>query len=164
MADRSIFFDLVRTQLGTFQIAATEKGLTQIAFPKRFRTARKRQRSQGAKKVLYSAKRVLRNFISGKNCRCDHVPIDWRCVSNFDRRVLTALKKVPPKEILSYSELAKRANVPHAARAVGNALNRNPIPIFIPCHRVVRKDGTLGGYSGGIHWKQTLLKLEHFSH
>ena len=75
--------------------------------------------------------------------------------------MLKTLMKVPQhRTVISYSELARRSGAPRAARAVGSALNRNPIPILIPCHRVVRKDRVLGGYGAGIRWKKMLLNLD----
>ncbi|MBI4357905.1 MAG: methylated-DNA--[protein]-cysteine S-methyltransferase [Candidatus Omnitrophica bacterium] len=74
--------------------------------------------------------------------------------------MLKVLRNVPATRTVTYSGLARRAQVPHAARAVGNSLSRNPIPILIPCHRVIRKNGSLGGYRGGRRLKRTLLSLE----
>ena len=87
--------------------------------------------------------------------------MDWTSFKPFDQRVLkTLLKQTKAGQTVSYSELAERCGKPRAQRAVGNALNRNPIPILIPCHRVVRKDQSLGGYGGGLQWKRILLNLE----
>ena len=165
MSDRPVYFDFVKTRLGIFQIGATEHGLVGINFPGHVKSVRKVERASGrANEILKASKQFLRCFASGQNTRYDKIPIDWSSFQNFDRRVLRTLRTIPPQATISYSELAKRANVPRAARAVGNALNRNPIPIVIPCHRVVRKDKSLGGYAGGIRWKQTLLKLENSHH
>lgn len=162
MPDRPVFFDFVKTRLGTFQIAASDRGLIQINFPNRYKLAVAPRSGVPvrAKKILKSGRRFLQNFISSKGYRYRNIPIDWNGFGSFDRRVLKTLKKIPPQRTISYSELAERVKNPRAARAVGNALNRNPIPILIPCHRVVRKDRSLGGYAGGIRWKQALLKLE----
>ncbi|NIO12689.1 MAG: methylated-DNA--[protein]-cysteine S-methyltransferase, partial [Xanthomonadales bacterium] len=81
-------------------------------------------------------------------------------VSDFQRRVYLRLMEVPRGEVVSYSELAELAGVPGAARAVGQALGRNPVPIFVPCHRVVRKDGRAGGFGAGMEWKRCLLARE----
>ncbi len=161
MPERPIFFNLVKTRFGTFQIAASDRGLIQINFPNRYKAASHHSVvPPRAKKILEAGKRFLKCFISGEGYCDKHVPIDWNVFRDFDRRVLKTLKEIPPQTTVSYSELAERVKNPRAARAVGNALNRNPIPILIPCHRVVRKDRSLGGYAGGIRWKQTLLKLE----
>ncbi|HDI51550.1 MAG TPA: methylated-DNA--[protein]-cysteine S-methyltransferase [Bacteroidetes bacterium] len=91
------------------------------------------------------------------------IVIDWDCiVSSFDRKVLQKLVHVPFGQRISYQGLAQLVGKPKAARAVGNALGRNPMPIIIPCHRVVRKDGGIGGYSAGIEIKCKLLELESY--
>jgi len=87
---------------------------------------------------------------------------DLRSSTSFQRDVLTTVQKVPRGEYLTYGELARRIGRPGAARAVGQALGSNPIPILIPCHRVLASDGSLGGYSGrgGVRTKEALLRLE----
>ena len=78
----------------------------------------------------------------------------------FSRKVLDEVSKIPRGEVVSYSELARRAGNPRAARAVGRILNGNKKPVVVPCHRVVKKDGTVGGYSRGVAKKIKLLKSE----
>lgn len=78
----------------------------------------------------------------------------------FQQRVWSELRKIPYGQTISYAELARRIGRPTAARAVGAANARNPIPIIVPCHRVIAADGSLGGYGGGIHRKKKLLQLE----
>lgn len=161
MSARPVFFDFVKTPFGTFQIAATEQGLVAINFPNRSVSVPNYQRAPArARRALEVSKLFLRNFFSGRHPQSKRIPIDWRLFTPFDQRVLQTLRKIPPRITISYSTLAKRARVPRAVRAVGNALNRNPVPILIPCHRVIRKNRTLGGYRGGFRWKQTLLNLE----
>ena len=88
----------------------------------------------------------------------------WRWTSprlgTFTRKVLNELRKVPYGETRSYGWLAKKVGKPGAARAVGQALKRNPIPIIIPCHRIIRDDGTIGGFSMGVNIKERFLALE----
>ena len=86
--------------------------------------------------------------------------LDWSRCSGFQRSVLSALARVPRGETITYAQLARKLNRPGAARAVGRALARNPFPIIRPCHRVVRSDGTVGGYAGGPRMKRALLQLE----
>lgn len=161
MQDSQVFFDSVKTVLGRFHLAATELGLVNISFPNRHSAIpRHGKLPRHAKKILSRAKLFLQDFFRGKSSNPSRIPIDWRFFSPFDQRVLRVLRKVPASETVTYSELARRAKVPRAARAVGNILNRNPIPVLIPCHRVVRKDGSLGGYRGGRHFKEMLLRLE----
>lgn len=78
----------------------------------------------------------------------------------FQRRVWAELARIPWGETRTYGQLARAMGAPKAARAVGQANHRNPIPIFIPCHRVIGADGTLTGYAGGLHFKRMLLQLE----
>ncbi len=81
-------------------------------------------------------------------------------VSDFDRKVLEIVKQIPYGNTLTYKEVAEKAGVPQAYRAIGQALRRNPLPLIIPCHRVVKSDHTLGGFTGGVHIKKQLLELE----
>ncbi len=91
-----------------------------------------------------------------------NVELDWTGHSPFNVRVWQACRKVGYGHTVSYGELASRIGCPGAARAVGGAMGRNPFPIVVPCHRVLKSDGTLGGYSGpgGVEWKRHLLELE----
>jgi len=90
------------------------------------------------------------------------LPVDLSALTPFRRKVLTALRKIGFGQKLTYADLAKRVGKPKAARAVGGAMAANPVPLVVPCHRVVASDGGLGGYSGegGITLKQRLLELE----
>lgn len=81
-------------------------------------------------------------------------------MTTFEERVYAALKKVPRGSFITYGELARRAGYPRAARAVGNALNKNPFAPAVPCHRVVRSDGSIGGYARGVRAKMALLQRE----
>ena len=87
-------------------------------------------------------------------------PYDIRHLPGFTRSVLELTAKIPYGEVRSYEWVARKLGKPKAARAVGNALARNPVPIMIPCHRVVRSDGTIGGFALGSGWKKRLLALE----
>ena len=88
------------------------------------------------------------------------LPIDWSLVRGFASNVLRETARIPFGEVRSYGRVAAEAGSPRAARAAGNALGSNPIPIVVPCHRVLHADGGLGGYSGGLDRKQYLLALE----
>lgn len=90
--------------------------------------------------------------------------VDLRLVtSSFQREVLKRLCEIAPGAILTYSSLGALAGAPHAQRAVGGAMHDNPIPIYVPCHRVIRADGSIGGYGGGLAVKRKLLRVEGFS-
>ncbi|MGA1841978.1 MAG: methylated-DNA--[protein]-cysteine S-methyltransferase [bacterium] len=104
--------------------------------------------------------RELKDYFYGENPRFSDYPVIWDKTSNFRKRVLYALKDIPYGKTISYSELAKSIGCPDAARAVGQALNRNPWPVLFPCHRVIGKNGHLKGFSSGIAWKRILLKIE----
>ncbi len=106
----------------------------------------------------------LERYFAG--CRIDFsgfTPGPPERVSDFSVAVADALSRVPYGSTLSYGELAAAAGHPRAQRAVGSWLARNPLPVIIPCHRVIRADGALGRYSGGAGWKLRLLQLEGFT-
>lgn len=115
-------------------------------------------RSEDARVV---AARVARHLETGREDLSD-VPVDLAAVSGFHRTVLEALRAVPAGETVSYGELARRVGNPGASRAVGGAMARNPIPVVVPCHRVLATGGRLGNYSGarGVDTKRALLSLE----
>lgn len=96
----------------------------------------------------------------GLRRRSFNLPIDWSLVDGFAGRILRQTARIPFGDVRSYGQLAVQAGSPRAARAVGNALGSNPIPIVVPCHRVLHADGGLGGYSGGLDRKRYLLALE----
>lgn len=109
---------------------------------------------------LEAAERQLVEYFAGRRTRFE-LPIDLASVSEFDRRVLAVVREIPFGGVFTYAEVARRIGRPSAARAVGNAVGRNPAPIVVPCHRVVRSDGSLGGYSGGgPEFKRRLLAIE----
>ena len=108
--------------------------------------------------VLKQAIHQLAEYFSGDRQKFD-LPLQLKGTP-FQRRVWLALREIPYGRLWSYSHLAKRIGQPGAVRAVGNANGRNPLPIIIPCHRVIRKNGKLGGYSSGLEIKRMLLKIE----
>lgn len=105
------------------------------------------------------ARRQLEGYF-GLRRRAFNLPIDWSLVHGFAAGVLRQTARIPFGDVRSYGQVAARAGSPRAARAAGNALGRNPIPIVVPCHRVLHADGALGGYSGGLDRKRYLLALE----
>jgi O-6-methylguanine DNA methyltransferase len=107
---------------------------------------------------LVEAQRQLDQYFAGER-RSFELEIDLRAAP-FQQAVLRELARVPYGVLASYGELARRIGKPRAARAVGGALNRNPIPIVLPCHRVVGASGALVGYAGGLDRKRALLELE----
>ena len=163
---QSIYFDYVKTRFGAFQLTASERGLTAIRFPGQFTFKEKSngKTPESARKALRAGNRFLKRYFSRNWESGSQVPVDWQKLSPFETRVLKALRTVPPSSTTHYSALARKSGVPNGARAVGNALGRNPLPVLIPCHRVVRKDQSLGGFSGGLNWKRRLLNLEQKNH
>ena len=112
--------------------------------------------------TLHSAKRAvqaLEKYLRGENVDLSTFPIDLENRTVFERAVLEYARHIPPGSVVTYSELAAKLGNPRAARAVGNALRRNPVPLFVPCHRVVGV-ADLGGYSWGLETKRKLLQLE----
>jgi len=102
---------------------------------------------------------LLDRYLQGREVDFD-VGVDISRLGSFTRKVLNELRKIPYGETRSYGWLAKKVGKPGAARAVGQALKRNPVPIIIPCHRIIRDDGTVGGFSMGVNIKERLLALE----
>lgn len=132
---------------------------------------------EGADKALDDISRAIPGSISEATTRLDEVrlqldeyfarkrrdfelPIDWILVKGYARDVLKATAGIPYGGVTSYSEIAVATGRDKAVRAAGNALGSNPVPIVIPCHRVVRSDGTIGGYTGGVEKKRFLMALE----
>ncbi|MDQ6816718.1 MAG: methylated-DNA--[protein]-cysteine S-methyltransferase, partial [Actinomycetota bacterium] len=86
--------------------------------------------------------------------------LDWRLIHGFGHKILSAAARVPYGSVSTYKHLAEQAGSPRAARAAGNALGANPLPILVPCHRILHSDGGLGGYTGGLDRKRMLLSIE----
>lgn len=164
-ADADIAYDEVETPVGTFVVAATQRGLVSLSFERdpAFVTgvlARKLSpRIVRSSKRLDPIKRELEEYFEGRRRNFD-VPLDWSLVAGFNRKVLEATARIPYGGVSTYSDMARSAGSPRGARAAGNALHNNPIPIVVPCHRVLHRDGGLGGYGGGLPMKTFLLKLE----
>ena len=111
---------------------------------------------------LDSIRRQLDEYFEGRRTRFE-VPLDWRLSHGFGRRVLRHTARIPYGDVSTYKEVAAAAGSPRAFRAAGNALGGNPIPIVVPCHRVLHTGGGLGGYGGGLDRKEFLLELEGVS-
>ena len=160
-----VAYDLAETPIGTLLVATTERGLCRISFdPQPDREAEWLADAFGVK-VLRAAKpidpvrRQLDEYFEGTRTSFE-LPLDLRQSAPFSRDVLQHLAKVPYGQLTTYGALARAADRPQAARAVGTVMNRNPIPIVLPCHRVVGANGSLVGYGGGLERKEKLLKLE----
>jgi len=102
----------------------------------------------------------LKAYFCGQPVSFLNYPVDWQGTTPFVRKVLESARSIPWGETQSYGWLSEQLKLPGGARAVGGALGRNSVPVIIPCHRILRKDGQLGGFSAGIPWKNFLLDLE----
>ncbi len=103
---------------------------------------------------------LFKDYFAGKPVDFGKVDVDLSRFADFTVKVLEAVRCVPYGKTVSYKQLAQMVGSPLAARAVGQALGCNPVPIVVPCHRVLSSDGGLGGFSGGLEWKKRLLDLE----
>lgn len=112
-----------------------------------------------APRKLDAQRRELDEYFAGTRRRFEF-PLDWRLTRGFGRRVLQATARIPYGAVSTYKSVAGEAGSPRGSRAAGNALGANPIPIVVPCHRVVHADGGLGGYTGGVERKKVLLAVE----
>jgi methylated-DNA-[protein]-cysteine S-methyltransferase len=160
-----VAYDLTDSPIGPLLVAATERGLCRISFdPEPEREAEALARAFGlrvlrAQRPVEEARRELDEYFEGRR-RVFGLPLDLTVLPTFQRSVLEELVRVPFGEVETYGGLAARLGRPRAARAVGGALNRNPVPIVVPCHRVVGSTGKLVGYAGGLERKERLLALE----
>ena len=160
-----VSFDVADTQIGPLLLAVTERGLCRISFdPEPDRETETLARTFGvrvlrAPRELDLVRRELDEYFEGRRRDFD-LPLDLRGREGFSRDILERLANVPYGEVTTYKSLAVEAGNPRAARAVGTIMNRNPIPIVLPCHRVVGSNGSLVGYGGGLERKRLLLDLE----
>ena len=160
-----VVYDLAETPVGTLLVAASGRGLCRISFdPEPEREAERLARAFGARvlrasRPLDDVRRQLDEYFDEKRTDFE-LAVDLSPAADFTRQVLTRLAKVPHGQLTTYGALAKAAGRPRAARAVGTVMNRNPIPIVLPCHRVVGANGDLVGYGGGLDRKRLLLSLE----
>jgi methylated-DNA-[protein]-cysteine S-methyltransferase len=150
---------------GRLWLATTEDGLCEIAFDGDERAFVERlDRLWGVypqpdPAALKEIVRQLHQYLSGRRNSFD-LPLDLRLLRPFQRQVLEATLMIPRGQVTTYQALAVQVGRPRSARAVGRAQARNPIPVVIPCHRVIGSDGGLHGYGGGLDMKAALLQLE----
>jgi methylated-DNA-[protein]-cysteine S-methyltransferase len=162
-----VAYRTVDTPVGPLLLAATEQGLIRVAYPNQGHDAvlqaladRVSPRVLHAPGRLDPVARQLDDYFAGRRQRFD-VPLDWRLSTGFRSTVLHHLAiDVDYGHTASYAALAALAGNPKAVRAVGTACATNPLPVVVPCHRVVRSDGAIGNYAGGVEAKRTLLELE----
>ena len=162
-----VAYTTLDSPLGQLLLAATPRGLVKIAYLDSEReedvlqrlAATVSPRVLSAPRKLDEPRRELDQYFS--RSRHDfEVPLDWQLTRGFGRRVLEATARVPYGSVSTYREVAAAVGSPRGSRAAGNALGSNPLPIIVPCHRILRSGGALGGYTGGLERKRWLLAVE----
>ena len=168
-ADRDGLVDVayatVDSPVGPLTVAGTERGLALLSYSgpdgvlERL-AQRLSPRVLEAPARLDDARRELDEYFDGRR-RAFELPLDWSLTCDgFGRRVLQATAAIPFGEVSTYTGVAAKAGSPRAVRAAGNALGANPLAVVVPCHRVLRTGGGLGGYAGGLEKKEQLLRIE----
>ncbi|MEW6571397.1 MAG: methylated-DNA--[protein]-cysteine S-methyltransferase [Nitrospirota bacterium] len=147
------FYDTFESPVGTLFLIFTGKSLTGINFD--------RPGVLLKKATTLPIKKELRDFFE-KGLEVFNQRISLIKGSEFDKKIWLTLREIPYGETRTYKWLAERAGRPKASRAVGQALSRNPLPIVLPCHRIIESDGSIGGYSAGVDIKRRLLDIEYY--
>ena len=152
----------IRTNIGTFIALYSAEGLASLNFP----SAREKSSKVSNEKIPAQVRRwhrattvAVKRTLTGRAAGA-LPPLDLSRGTEFQRRVWNAMKKIRVGRTQSYGEIARAIGKPKAVRAVGGACGANPIPVLIPCHRVLAANKKLGGFSGGLEWKRTLLARE----
>ncbi len=158
-----IFYSFMETQFGTLLLASTEKGMKRIMLSGSNQLNQLRQefgknQLRENKNFNENAAEQLRQYFQGKRKQFS-LPLDLEG-TDFQKQVLWAVQEVLYGTTQSYKEIAQKIGNPRAVRAVGNANRTNPLPIIIPCHRIIGSDGSMTGYGGGIDLKRKLLEFE----
>ncbi|MFE7233424.1 methylated-DNA--[protein]-cysteine S-methyltransferase [Streptomyces sp. NPDC002405] len=169
--EQRVVWAVVGTGIGPLLLAATPEGLVNVVFHAtdaiRERALDRLASRLGTEPVeapgsplLVEAIRQVRAYFAGERQDFE-LPLDWSLISGFNRQVLRELASgVPYGTVVGYGDLADRVGQPGAAQAVGAAMGANPLPVVVPCHRVVESDGGIGGFGGGLEAKRRLLALE----
>ncbi|MEU1009228.1 methylated-DNA--[protein]-cysteine S-methyltransferase [Streptomyces sp. NPDC005890] len=169
--EQRVVWAVVGTDIGPLMLAATRDGLVNVVFHAsdavRDRALERLAARLGGRPVedpdsplLAEPIRQLRAYFAGERHGFD-LPLDWSLISGFNRQVLRELASgVPYGTVVGYGDLAGRVGQPGGAQAVGAAMGANPLPVVVPCHRVVESDGGIGGFGGGLETKRKLLALE----
>ncbi len=154
----------VATPVGAIWILCTENGIRELRLGGTGAPSAREGKERGISFVRRPswtdvAEKALSGYLASR-APLDALPLDVEAGTAFQRRVWDAARRIPVGGVWSYGELARRIGVPGASRAVGNALGANPVPIVIPCHRVIQSDQGIGGFSSGLRWKRFLLEHE----
>ena len=164
-AAAAVHYTSLAAPIGRVLVAVGDAGLVRVGFRQSEAAfVAELERQLGVRAVRSTSQTAavvaqLRAYFAGRRRRFE-VPVDLSHVTPFVRRVLTATMQVPAGNLVSYGDIARRIGQPKGSRAVGQALGRNPIPIVIPCHRVIAAGGRIGGYTGGLAIKRRLLRIE----
>jgi methylated-DNA-[protein]-cysteine S-methyltransferase len=166
-ADELWYERVERTAVGPVYVAVGQRGLVAVNMGVAEQAFLEEVRKQAGVVPVRSraragaAARQVGDYVAGRRESFD-LPVDWDRLGDFQRQVLRAACRIPRGQVRTYAEVARAIGRPGAARAVGQALGRNPVPIVVPCHRVLAADGSLRGYSGGggVATKERLLRLE----
>jgi len=161
---------IFKTPWGWMGVAATARGLARVVLPgkrnaralARLATLEGRQAPRAARAHARQAERQIREYLRGRR-RALTVRLDLAALPRFQKKVLLAARRILYGRTVTYGQLAARAGNPRAARAVGQAMARNPVPLAVPCHRVVAAGVRLGGFGGGAALKRRLLALEFYN-
>jgi methylated-DNA-[protein]-cysteine S-methyltransferase len=149
----------VATPLGTFRLSADDQGLSEIILPESSRISAEASREGSSDNtILDLAAQQIQEYCAGVRTEFD-LPLSVNG-TRFQRQVWDIIHHIPFGQTMSYGEIARQLGTVRKARAVGGAANANPLPLVIPCHRVIGSDGTLTGFAGGIDLKKRLLRLE----
>lgn len=161
-----VAYGVYESPLGPLTVFVTARGLVRLSYPGEpiesqldELAALVSPRVMAAPERTDEVRRQLDDYFGGIR-RDFELPIDWRLLRGFRRDVLRATARIPFGRVSTYREIASAAGSPNAYRAAGNALGSNPVPIVVPCHRVLHSGGGLGGYTGGLERKEFLLRLE----
>jgi methylated-DNA-[protein]-cysteine S-methyltransferase len=158
-------FSVLETDIGAFALFAREDHLWRLdlvasgAADARQLVSAEFPEAVEQPPLFETAIQLLRRYLSGERVEFD-IPVDLFGLKAFTSRVLTEIRHIPYGGLASYGTIARRLGCPNGARAVGQALARNPIPVVIPCHRIIRGDGSLGGFGMGLGMKVKLLSIE----
>jgi methylated-DNA-[protein]-cysteine S-methyltransferase len=161
-----VAYGVAESPLGPLTVMVTPRGLVRLAYPGEGIDSHLAELAERVSPRILEApertdevRRQLDAYFAGDRTTFD-LPIDWRLVRGFAGQVLRATARIPFGSVSSYRDVATEAGSPNAYRAAGNALGSNPIPIVVPCHRVLHAGGGMGGYTGGLERKRYLLELE----
>ncbi|MHB1469753.1 MAG: methylated-DNA--[protein]-cysteine S-methyltransferase [Solirubrobacteraceae bacterium] len=160
-----VAYRTLESPVGELTLAATEVGLVRVAFASEGERTLERLAREVSPRLLHAPRRLdaaareLEEYFATGRRRFE-LPLDLQLAHGFRRTVISLLAEIDYGQTRSYAEIAAAAGSPRAVRAVGSACAKNPLPLVLPCHRVLRSDGGLGGYAGGLEAKRLLLELE----